>query len=99
MATDHIARLSIALDEVKPEVLRRVEVPLTLSLDRLHVVIQAAMGWSNSHLFEFRVSGVAWCIPDTDRGSADTRDVQKASLMQLLESAGGERLRFVSVLS
>jgi len=29
---------------------RRVEVPLTIRLDRLHLVLQAAMGWTNSHL-------------------------------------------------
>src|SRR6266481_9413220 len=50
MSADTIARLKITLDEVKPAVLRRIEVPLNIRLDRLHLAIQAAMGWSNSHL-------------------------------------------------
>ena len=36
MTADQIARLAIALDEVRPPVRRRIEVPLTIRLDRLH---------------------------------------------------------------
>jgi Plasmid pRiA4b ORF-3-like protein len=35
-------------------VLRRIEVPFDIRLDRLHLVIQAAMGWTNTHLYEIR---------------------------------------------
>jgi len=45
MSLDTIARLKVTLDEVKPTVLRRIEVPFDIRLDRLHLVIQAAMGW------------------------------------------------------
>ena len=51
MSADTIARLKITVDGVKPAVLRRVEVPFDIRLDRLHLTIQAAMGWTNSHLF------------------------------------------------
>ncbi|OZB17338.1 MAG: hypothetical protein B7X55_06525, partial [Rhodobacterales bacterium 34-62-10] len=30
------------------------DVPLKIKLNRLHEVIQAAMGWTDSHLYEFR---------------------------------------------
>jgi hypothetical protein len=43
MTADTIARLKITLDNVEPTVLRRIEVPLSLRLDRLHLAIQAAM--------------------------------------------------------
>ena len=59
-----IARLRIELDEVEPRVFRRVEVPVDIRLDRLHLVIQAAMGWENYHLWEFRRGDAAWGIPD-----------------------------------
>ena len=45
MSADGIAHLKVTLDEVKPSVLRRIEVPLTIRLDRLHLTLQAAMGW------------------------------------------------------
>jgi Plasmid pRiA4b ORF-3-like protein len=46
MTADTIARLKITLDDVEPTVLRRVEVPFDIRLDRLHLTIQAAMGWT-----------------------------------------------------
>jgi Plasmid pRiA4b ORF-3-like protein len=43
MSADTIAQLKITLNDVKPTVLRRVEVPFDIRLDRLHLTIQAAM--------------------------------------------------------
>ena len=54
MTADRIARLKITLDDVRRQVLRRIEVPLTIRLDRLHEVLQAALGCTNSHLYELR---------------------------------------------
>jgi len=45
-----VVRLKITLDQVEPTVMRRVVVPFTIRLSRLHEVLQAAMGWTNSHL-------------------------------------------------
>jgi hypothetical protein len=63
MSAATIARLKITLDDVKPVVMRRVEVPFDIRLDRLHLTIQAAMGWTNSHLYEIRAGGVGWSTP------------------------------------
>jgi hypothetical protein len=38
-------------------------VPFDIRLDRLHLTIQAAMGWTNSHLHEMRAGGVGWSTP------------------------------------
>ena len=64
MTAGPIARLKITLDDVKPAVPRRIEVPVTIRLDRLHQVLQAALGWTNSHLYELRAHDVGWGIPD-----------------------------------
>jgi hypothetical protein len=48
-----ILRLRVTLDDIEPTVLRRIEVPETMRLDRLHLVIQAAMPWQNYHPWEF----------------------------------------------
>ena len=66
MSADTIARLKITLDDVKPAVLRRIEVPFDIRLDRLHLTIQAAMGWTNSHLYEIRAGDVGWSTPYPD---------------------------------
>ena len=50
MSANTVARLKITLDTVKPTVRRRIEVPFDIRLDRLHLTMQAALGWTNSHL-------------------------------------------------
>ncbi|WP_283818471.1 plasmid pRiA4b ORF-3 family protein [Bradyrhizobium diazoefficiens] len=58
-------RIKVTLKDVKPEVMRRLVVPVTLlRLDRLHLTLQAAFGWTNSHLFEFHFGEERWGIPD-----------------------------------
>lgn len=47
-------RVRLDLHGVKPPVWRRLDLPGELTLPRVHDVIQAAMGWTNSHLHRFR---------------------------------------------
>lgn len=47
--------LKISLNGIKPLIAREVIVPSGLQLDRLHTVIQIAMGWTDSHMHEFIV--------------------------------------------
>jgi hypothetical protein len=47
-------RVRLDLHGAKPPVWRRLELPGDLTLPRVHDVIQAAMGWSDSHLHRFR---------------------------------------------
>jgi hypothetical protein len=92
-----IARLKITLDDVEPAVMRRLEIRLELQLDRLHLVIQAAMGWTNSHLYEFRDRGIGWGIPDPDiRGfSADPLDASNATLLDVIEDSGVKTIKYL----
>ena len=46
--------MRLDLHGAKPPVWRRLELPGDLTLPRVHDVIQAAMGWNNSHLHRFR---------------------------------------------
>lgn len=50
-----IVRLKITLADTEPPIWRRVEVPAEMTLKDLHGVIQAAMGWDNTHLYQFHV--------------------------------------------
>lgn len=49
-------RLRIDLQGTVPPVWRRVDVPGDILLPRLHGAIQAAMGWTDSHLHRFRTA-------------------------------------------
>jgi hypothetical protein len=59
-----VYQLRITLDGVTPEVWRRVLVPGGYTLDRLHRVIQHAMGWWDYHLHSFEIHGVLYGEPD-----------------------------------
>ncbi len=48
-----IYQLKISLKDAKPPIWRRVLVPASIELEHLHAVIQAAFGWTNSHLHQF----------------------------------------------
>ncbi|MCR1785398.1 plasmid pRiA4b ORF-3 family protein [Nocardioides carbamazepini] len=47
-------RVRLDLHGAKPPIWRRLELPGDLTLPRVHVAIQAAMGWYDSHLHRFR---------------------------------------------
>jgi hypothetical protein len=47
--------VKIRLEEIEPEIWRRFVVPGSITLDRLHDVIQIVMGWTDSHLHEFTI--------------------------------------------
>lgn len=53
--TKHIYEFKITLLDVKPKVWRRIQVPEEYNFWGLHVAIQNAMGWTDSHLHQFRV--------------------------------------------
>src|SRR5208337_4364132 len=94
MTAASIAHLRIRLDHVEPVVVRRLEVPLTIRLDRLHLVLQAAMGWTNSHLYEIRARDVGWGMPDPDLGDGPL-DASKARLIDVLEDVGVRSLKYL----
>lgn len=60
----HALRLRIELLGIQPTVYRQVIVPASITLSKLHQVIQAAMGWTDSHLHEFGIGGVRYGTPD-----------------------------------
>jgi Plasmid pRiA4b ORF-3-like protein len=94
-----IARLKIALDHVKPTVMRRIEVPVSIPLDALHEAIQAIMPWDNYHMYAFYLrltDDVRWGLPppeDLDFGM-HIRDSRVATLGDVLAMPGFKLLRY-----
>jgi hypothetical protein len=56
------------LNGVKPPVWRRLLAPGSISLKKLHDILQIAMGWTNSHLHQFAVGRQFYGTPDPDFG-------------------------------
>ncbi|MEZ4771186.1 MAG: plasmid pRiA4b ORF-3 family protein [Caldilineales bacterium] len=63
---DAIYQLKITLRGSRPPIWRRVLVPGSFSLYKLHQVIQLAMGWTDSHLHQFIIDGQYYGIPSPD---------------------------------
>lgn len=90
--TGFLVRLD--LDGAEPPIWRQLELPGDLTLPRLHDVIQAAMGWTNSHLHRFR-TGRDHRSPyfvtqiDLDEGAGGALE-EAVRLDQLVAGAGDE---------
>jgi hypothetical protein len=50
-----VYQFKISLEESDPCIWRRIRVPETYTFWDLHIAIQDAMGWTNSHLHEFEI--------------------------------------------
>jgi hypothetical protein len=59
-------QLKIELLDVTPVFWRRLVVPSTIKLPKLHQFFQTALGWTNNHLHEFAINGVRYSDPDPD---------------------------------
>jgi hypothetical protein len=76
--------LRIELLDVVPTVVRRLLVPERITLPKLHQAIQAAMGWTDSHLHEFIVRGVRYGMRDV-YDDDPPRDERRVTLDKALD--------------
>lgn len=71
--TGQLFQFKISLKGAKPPIWRRIQVE-DCTLDKLHEHIQAAMGWTNSHLHQFEIDGERYGDPQLlDDEFADLR--------------------------
>ena len=89
-----IAHIGITLDEVVPEVSRIVAVPVGIDLHMLHLVIQAAMGWSNSHLWLIEARGSTWGMPDPDYPD-DSLPADRTTLIDMVADIGTNKFAYI----
>jgi hypothetical protein len=62
-AADRLYQFKITLMNSKPPIWRRIQVK-DGTLDKLHEHIQTAMGWTNSHLHQFKIDGIRHGDPE-----------------------------------
>jgi Plasmid pRiA4b ORF-3-like protein len=77
--------LRITMKGTKPPIWREVLVPTSMTMQTLHQTIQAAMGWWDTHLFEFDTGDDRIGEPDPDFDEADVtlaRNVKLATLLR-----------------
>ena len=68
--------LRISLLDHRPEIWRRVLVPGSLRLDKCHMVFQEVMGWTNSHLHQFRIGDALYGMHFEDWPHQELHEVE-----------------------
>ena len=82
-----VHQLKITLTGIRPPIWRRLQVSSSINLRRLHDVIQAAMGWTQSHLYQFQVGDVEFGEPDDEFGMP-IRSAKSTSLRKIAPEPG-----------
>jgi len=59
MAQQTVFQFKITLQDIFPLIWRRIQISKQCTFWDLHVAIQDAMGWTDSHLHEFKVFNLA----------------------------------------
>ena len=91
-AASKIYELSVELDDIEPRIWRRLLVPATITLPRLHDLLQLCMGWTNSHMHSFTFGTKTFGMADIDGiGELDMLDERR----QTLDAVLGKDLRQV----
>ena len=87
--------IRVSLMHIQPEIWRLIRVPADIRMDRLHDVLQIALGWTDSHLHQFHVisakGGTKAYVgrPDPDfEGRTPTQDETKRILKNFLTKTG-----------
>ena len=68
----NVVQIHVVLENIEPPIWRRLVVPLETSLAQLHHILQAAMGWTDSHLHQFEIGGLRF--GDTELLNAEIPD-------------------------
>jgi len=75
-------QVRVSIDRIEPQIWRRLEVPTHFNLRELHLVLQAAFGWTNSHLHEFEIGGLSYGdeLADAERRDDDPRTFEEVEV-------------------
>lgn len=83
-----IYTLRVELEGIEPLIWRGLQVPATITLPRLHSVLQVVMGWTDSHLHSFRIG---------DREYSNAEDLDELNMLDVkgrkLDALLGDTIR------
>jgi hypothetical protein len=82
-----VYQLMVSLMGTDPQIWRRLSVPGDTMLARLDRIIQAAMGWTNSHLHLFTAGGVVYGLPSPE-WDGEVKDERKVRLADVVREEG-----------
>lgn len=71
-----VYQFKVTLKDIHPPIWRRFQVNSNITLYRLHLVLQAVMGWENCHLYQFAIRGNCYSDPEFGSECANSRRVK-----------------------
>jgi len=80
---DLVHQVKITIEDIQPEIWRRLKLPGDLNFAQLHEIIQAAFSWTDTHLHEFVVGGLVVGAPDFDEDGMSGRRTLEATEVSL----------------
>jgi hypothetical protein len=95
-APQEIYQIKVTLLGTSPPIWRRLLVPAGMTLDQLHHVLQAAMGWEDCHMHEFSKGGRRFGQPGPGDGLMWAEDVEDEGTVPLYTVLGrvGAKMRY-----
>jgi len=91
-AKSGIYQLKISLANIRPPIWRRIQTA-NCNLERLHQIIQSAMGWESYHLWAFDIGDEQYGPADDNFPMDEMRDGRSVQLSDL-EKAGVAKFRY-----
>lgn len=80
-----IYQLKITLKDIRPPIWRRIQVLSSTTLQQLHLIVQAAMGWENYHMHSFSIAGIDYGQPQPEY-DLNVRSEKTVKLSQVVKS-------------
>jgi len=84
-----VYQIKVTLNEIEPTIWRRFLVTENTTLPVLHKVLQAVMGWTNSHLHQFMVNEKVYSEPD-EESMIEYIDDRKTRINNVMDSINDE---------
>jgi hypothetical protein len=86
-AASKVYELHVELEHITPLIWRRLLVPATITLPKLHDLLQLAMGWTNSHLHSFQIGNKSYSMADAELDELQMLDEAGYTLEEALGSS------------
>ncbi|KUM25197.1 hypothetical protein AU467_04240 [Mesorhizobium loti] len=79
----YIVRAETHILGIEPRITRILELPMALNLAELHEVLQAAFGWTDSHLHQFNIGGIIYGAPEFDEDGLSANSIFEATELRM----------------
>jgi Plasmid pRiA4b ORF-3-like protein len=78
-----VYQLKITLKSIRPPIWRRVQLNSKTTLQQLHLIVQAVMGWDNYHMHSWTIAGIDYGQPQPEH-DFNVRSEQSVKLSQVV---------------